>query len=421
MNKLAIKLSLFFNFFLFAILLNSVGIVILQVQRYFGVVESSASLLEIFKDISLAAASFLLVFFISKFGYKKSMLLALGIMAVTCFVVPLLKTFLAVKVLFAMAGACFGLMKISTLGTIGIITENEKAHLSMMNFIESFFMVGILSGYFIFGSYIDDVLPGSAKWFNAYYLIGGLSLAAFLFLFFLPMKEEEIIKSENSGFKNDFSSLFKLLFFPLVLTFIGGIFLYTLIEQSIMCWLPTFNNKQLQIPSSISVMITGILALSIATGRFVAGVLLRKMEWYKLLLFCLGAIFLLVTITLPFTSHQRELITNWTQIPAVAYIFPVIGFFMAPMYPVINSVILSALPKSKHALMAGLIIVFSSLGGMSGSVITGFLFQLYGGKTAFYFSLLPVLALVFMLYYFKKNKDRFSIGKKYNAMRLALV
>jgi MFS transporter, FHS family, glucose/mannose:H+ symporter len=421
MNKLAIKLSLFFNFFLFAILLNSVGIVILQVQRYFGVLESSASVLEIFKDISLAAASFLLVSFISKVGYKKSMLLALGIMAVTCFVVPLLKTLLAIKVLFAMAGACFGLMKISILGTIGTITENEKAHLSMMNFIESFFMVGIVSGYFIFGSYIDDALPGSANWFNAYYLVGTLSVTAFIFLLFLPMKEEEMMNNESREFKSDFSSLFKLLFFPLVLTFIGGIFLYTLIEQSIMCWLPTFNNKQLQIPSSISVMITGILALSIATGRFVAGFLLKKMEWYKLLLFCIGAIFLLVTVTLPFTGRQTDLITNWVQIPVVAYIFPLIGFFMAPIYPVINSVILSALPKSKHALMAGLIIIFSSLGGMSGSLVTGFLFQLYGGKAAFYFSLLPVAALVLILYFFKRNKDRVSINNRYDAMWLVAV
>jgi fucose permease len=421
MNRLAIKLSLFFNFFLFAILLNSVGIVILQVQRYFGVLETSASLLEIFKDISLAAASFLLAAFISRVGYKKSMLLALGIITVTCFIIPLLKTFLAIKVLFAVAGACFGLMKISILGTIGMITENEKAHLSMMNFIESFFMVGILSGYFIFGSYIDDALTGSARWFNAYYVLSVLSLIAFLFLLFLPMKEEVTMENKNSATKSDFSSLFKLLFFPLVLTFIGGIFLYTLIEQSIMCWLPTFNNKQLQIPSSISVMITGILALSIATGRFVAGILLKKMDWYKLLLFCLGAIFLLVSITLPFTGRQTESVTNWMQIPAVAYIFPLIGFFMAPIYPVINSVILSALPKNKHALMAGLIIVFSSLGGMSGSVITGLLFESYGGKAAFYFSLIPVAVLVVVLYSIKKNRKTFNSDDRNNGVRLAVA
>lgn len=393
---------------------------ILQVQRYFGVLESSASVIEIFKDVSLALASFLLASFISRVGYKRSMLIALAIMAIACFVIPFIKTFLAVKILFAVAGACFGLMKISILGTIGIITDNEKSHLSMMNFIESVFMIGIVSGYFIFSRYIDDARPDSAHWFNAYYLLGVLSLVAFLFLLFLPMKEEKATLSLNADFKNNFSALLRLFFLPFVITFIGSVFLYTLIEQGIMCWLPTFNNKQLQVSSSMSVMITSLLAISIAAGRLVAGVLLKKMDWYKLLLFCLGAIFLLIIFTLPFTRQQGGIVENWSQIPAVAFIFPLIGFFMAPLYPVINSVILSSLPKSKHGLMAGLIIIFSSLGGMFGSVITGLLFQSYGGKAAFYFSLLPVVALIAVLYGFKKNRKTFNLYNQKKMTKLVI-
>ena len=54
-----VKLSIFLNYFVFAILLNSVGTVILQVQRTYGVSETSASILEAFKDLSIAAVSFL--------------------------------------------------------------------------------------------------------------------------------------------------------------------------------------------------------------------------------------------------------------------------------------------------------------------------------------------------------------------------
>src|SRR5260221_2051172 len=107
MTNLKIKSSIFINFFLFAILLNSVGTVILQVQRYFGVLESSAAVLEIFKDISLAAASFAVASFIMNIGATKSMLIALAAMTLTCFIIPFIKTFLAVKRLFALTGACF--------------------------------------------------------------------------------------------------------------------------------------------------------------------------------------------------------------------------------------------------------------------------------------------------------------------------
>ena len=94
MPNTRIKISIFLNYFLFAILLNSVGTVILQVQRFFKVAESSASILEACKDISIAVASFLVASFITRIGYKKSMLIALGLMTLSCFIMPFVQTFI---------------------------------------------------------------------------------------------------------------------------------------------------------------------------------------------------------------------------------------------------------------------------------------------------------------------------------------
>ena len=55
MKNTSIKISLFLNYFVFAILLNSVGAVILQVQRNYDVSESAASILEGFKDIPIVS------------------------------------------------------------------------------------------------------------------------------------------------------------------------------------------------------------------------------------------------------------------------------------------------------------------------------------------------------------------------------
>jgi hypothetical protein len=46
--------------------------------------------------------------------------------------------------------------------------------------------------------------------------------------------------------------------------------------------------------------------------------------------------------------------------------------------------------------------VFSALGGTTGSIITGHVFDAYGGQTAFYFSLIPITILVVLLFFFKK-------------------
>ena len=148
MSNWKIKLSLFLNYFVFAILLNSVGTVILQVQSTFGVSESSASVLEAFKDLSIAAVSFLVASYIARIGYKNSMLIALGFISLVCLLMPSLSSFWMTKLLFAATGTCFALIKVSVYATIGIITTNKQDHASFMNFIESFFMVGHLNGIF---------------------------------------------------------------------------------------------------------------------------------------------------------------------------------------------------------------------------------------------------------------------------------
>jgi MFS transporter, FHS family, glucose/mannose:H+ symporter len=95
-------------------------------------------------------------------------------------------------------------------------------------------------------------------------------------------------------------------------------------------------------------------------------------------------------------------IDSFKGIPAVAFAFPVIGLFLAPIYPAINSVILSNIPVHKHAAMSGLIVVFSALGGFTGSKITGYVFGAYGGQTAFYLSLIPIAILILLLLFFKR-------------------
>ena len=126
MNKFRVKLSLFLNYFVFAILLNSVGSVILQVQHNFDVSKGAASVLEAFKDLSIAIASFLLASSVRRIGYKKSMLLALLLVSVMCLIIPSLNYFWMVKLLFASVGVGFALVKVSVFATIGLVTSDQK-------------------------------------------------------------------------------------------------------------------------------------------------------------------------------------------------------------------------------------------------------------------------------------------------------
>lgn len=410
MSTFKIKLSLFLNYFVFAILLNSVGTVILQVQNNFGISKGSASTLEAFKDLSIAIASFLLASYVVRIGYKKAMLFALALVSVMCLIIPSVSTFLMTKLLFATVGVSFALIKVSVFATLGLITKSKKEHISLMSFLESFFMIGVLAGYFIFSAFVNDANPKSTEWFVVYYIIAGISILAFLLLLSTRLDESSVKKAEleeTKSLADDFAGMLRLIILPLVLVFIFCAFFYVLIEQSIMSWLPTFNNDVLKLSTSLSIQMASIMSASIALGRFLAGLLLRKIDWLFFLVVCLLAAAGLVLLTVPLAKNVSGTpVNSLSDIPLVAFAFPVIGLFLAPIYPAINSVILSNLPAYKHGSMSGLIVVFSALGGTTGSIITGHVFEAYGGQTAFYFSLLPIAILITVLFVFKKLQPK---------------
>lgn len=406
MRHWPVKLSLFINYFVFAILLNSVGTVILQVQNTYGVTESAAAVLEAFKDLPIAITSFLIASYVARIGYRRTMLLALGLIGLVCLVMPHVPAFWMTKLLFTATGAGFALVKISVFATLGLVTGDRKQHASLMNFLESFFMVGVLSGYFVFSAFVDDADPRSTAWLHVYYLLAGLSFAAFVLLLFARIDESAASVDRPASLAGEFVDTLRLCARPLVLIFVVSAFLYVLIEQSIMSWLPTFNSRILNLSPSLSIQMASILAASTALGRFAAGVVLRRFDWFTVLAAGLLLAAGLVLLALPMTgARPASPVAAWSGAPPAAFVFPLIGFFIAPVYPAINSVVLSSLPQRDHAAMAGLIVVFSALGGTTGSILTGTLFELVGGETAFYFSLVPITLVLFTLFLFKRQTE----------------
>ena len=405
MKHLNIKISIFLNYFVFAILLNSVGIVIEKSIDVYKVTESQASVLEAFKDLPIALVSFLIASFLPRFGYKKAMLTALAIVFIGCLYMVVGNTFFHTKVLFLSIGVSFALIKLSVYSLIGILTDSKKEHASLMSSIEGFFMVGIALAYFLFPAFYSE---DENSWLNVYYLLCSLILISFVFLLFSKVEYE--VEAIGSSLIDDLKESLKLMIVPLVLVFIVSAFLFVMIEQGIMTWLPTFNKKIFNFNSVLSVQMASILALSLALGRFVAGFLTKYINWVVLVVVCVvfsGGILIYILPQLQGDIQSIGEITSLTQVPLLGYILPLIGLFIAPIYPLLNSTVLSSLPKNLHSPMSELIIIFSALGGTIGSRIVGELFESIGGAKAFYFLLIPmVLLIIFVLLIDRMSKKK---------------
>lgn len=400
MKQLGIKISLYINYFVFAILLNSVGIVIQKSINVYQVSESSASILEAFKDLPIAIVSFLVASFLPRFGYKKAMLAALVIVFLGCVGMYFGNTFDTAKMLFLSVGVSFALIKLSVYSLIGVVTNSPTEHSALMSSIEGFFMVGIASAYFLFPLFFSDKDPNA--WLDVYPVLCVLVALSFLFLLF--SKLDIPIETAGSSLGDDIKNSIGLLVIPLVLVFIFSAFFFVMIEQGIMTWLPRFNEKIFSFSEKLSVNMAAILAMSLAMGRFIAGWASKHINWSVIIVICsIIAIGILLGVLPQLTSEGSVTeIAKLADVPFLGFILPLIGLFIAPIYPLLNSTVLSHLPKNLHSPMSGLIIIFSALGGTLGSRIVGTLFEHVGGVKAFYFLIIPIILLIITVFIIRK-------------------
>ena len=106
------------------------------------------------------------------------MLIGLAIIIAACFGMYFGNSFLASKLLFVSVGTGFALIKVSVFATIGLVTNTENEHNSLMSSIEGVFMFGITFGYFLFPAFNSETNPDT--WLQVYLIIAALALLSFI-------------------------------------------------------------------------------------------------------------------------------------------------------------------------------------------------------------------------------------------------
>lgn len=407
-----IRSAVILVYMVFGALLNSVGSINLLAVQSLGVTRAEASLLDAYKDLPIAIVSFLVASLLPRLGLRRAMLIGLAAVGIGCALMPVLAGFWAIKLLFITIGTAFALVKVSAYSMIGLLTRDERSHASFTNLLEGMFMVGVLGGYWLFSQAVDNSNPQSTAWLNVYWVLTGIIAVSFSLLAVSRVDETEARASgagaaRNGSLAGDVNAMLRLMLSGLVMVFVLSAFLYVLIEQGVATWLPSFNNEVLHMPAAMSVGLAVIMPASTALGRLASAVVIARVGWYSVVNLCVVAIATLILLTLPLSAGlQPNPNMGWASAPLVAYMFPLIGLFLAPIYPAINSAMLSVLPKSRHAAMTGLIVIFSALGGSFGSFVTGRLFMAFDGRTAFALLLVPIALLALFLWLFHRALRR---------------
>jgi fucose permease len=366
--------------------LNCMGIVILQLSEA-KITYDKLGFLESFKDLPIAFISLFAVNFISKTGTKKSLILALTIVGICSLILPFVEVFWFYKVWFAIIGACFAIGKICVFGIIRNNISDEKSLAKTMNSVEASFMIGIFVVNIGFGWVISSQ-------FSEFWKFGFLSISVLsaitIFLFSkLPVSEPEKTKNENifkevAGIAN-----------PLIIIFLGVVFSIVFIEQSFNSWLPSFYKNHLKVNSFFALQASSFLALFSYIGRTVTANVIQRFSLPKYYILCLSSIVivLLIIIGIQFSGMDDSKI--------LLFLFPVIGLFLSPLYPVINSKMIATIDKSKANVFTSLIVIFSSLGSSVSSIIMSVLFgnQLLNYYSVYILSAVILLFTISLIYF----------------------
>lgn len=386
-----ISLPLKLTFLIFAMVLNCMGIVILQLSEQ-KITYDQLGFLESFKDLPIAVFSLFAVNFISRFGTKKSLVAALIIVGICSLFLPFVEVFWFYKLWFAIIGTCFAIGKIGVYGIIRNNMTEEKSLAKTMNSVEASFMIGIFVVNTGFGWLISSKY--GEYWKFGFMLISLLSFfTAYLFV------TSKIAEPQNRSNKilPDLSGFGKI---PFILFFAVSFFII-FIEQSFNSWLPSFYKDHLKVNSFFALQASSFLALFSYTGRTITSRIIQRFPLSGYFMACLVIIiFLLITIsTIQFYFMEDAKI--------LLFLFPVIGLFLAPLYPVINSTMIAKIDKDKINTFTSLIVIVSSVSSSINSITISFLFK---NQILTYYSLyiLGAVLMVSLLacFYFKLSNDK---------------
>jgi fucose permease len=358
-----------------------------QEQSYVGL-----GVLEFFKDIPNAIISIFLVDYIKRYSYTKALSYALITSAVCSFSLPFLNEFWFLKVWFFLIGISFSIGKICVFSIMKHVAKDHREFSSLMNKTEASFVFGI----FLVNIEFAMILKSEYKdfWKLGFWLVGIIALWGYLTL----MKSDAI--KENNAAQNEVSFQWKSLFQPYFLIFYGIVFMVIFTEQIFNSWLPTFYSKTLKTNAFFALLASAFLALFSFFGRLMAIKVVQKIDPFRYFYFCgLASVFLLLSSYF-WTEYSQDKTT------VLLLLFPLVGVFISPLYPLINSKFLSHYPEDTVGKIVSIIILFTSLGGSIGSISTSIIFHKNLGEYYLLFATIPlILILVFSLLLSFKEKQ----------------
>ena len=356
-NMTVVKTLTYLMFAMFAMTTDSVGLIIPEVIRTFGLSLTAAGTFQYATMAGIAVAALLFGQQADRLGRRPTIIVGLVLFASACFLMVTGDRLTVFAILLGLSGVAIGVFKTGALALIGDISTSTAQHTTIMNMAEGFFGVGAILGPAILTRLLQRGLPW--QWL---YLVAGSMCVGLIVLALLVKYPEspkpvggQVLKGTGRALRS-----------PYVLAFSAGAFLYVGVEAAIYVWMPTWFEGYSGSATTFAAYGISIFFLLRAAGRFLGAWLLGRIQWQAALAFFSGGILLCFALSVAAG-------VDWA-----VYLLPLSGLFMSVIYPTLNSKGISCLPKSEHGAGAGVILFFTCVSAVAAPLAIGAVGDAFG-------------------------------------------
>ncbi|MEO9132235.1 MAG: MFS transporter [Sphingomonas sp.] len=346
-----LKALVFLMFAMFAMTTDSVGTVIPQVIREFGLGLTAGGSFQYATMSGIGISAIALGFLADRIGRKATILIGLLLFGLSSALFAAGHSFLFFVSLLFLSGLGIGIFKAGALALIGDLSGSTREHARTMNLIEGFFGIGAIVGPAI----VAYMLHTGASWKWVYLIAAMLCGLLVLGSAFARFPKPIVTRAEPAHA----SEAIRMAGDPAARFFGAALMLYVGAEAAIYVWAPTYLAGYAGSLTWLAAYAVSAFFILRAVGRFLGVWLLSRFDWTVVLLSCSAGVALLFWVAV---LGGREV---------AIFALPATGLFMSVLYPTINSTGISCYDKGRHGSIAGFLLFFTCISAVFAPMAMG--------------------------------------------------
>ncbi len=384
-------------FFVISFLTNILGALNPNVSEGYGLTETMAGFLPFAFFIAYGVMSIPSGFLLQKYGEKKMIIFSFILAFLGAFGFAIFPQFNVFMISLFTIGTGMAALQV-VINPLLRVAGGEKHYafnlviaqlvFGLASFVSpqmySYFVTNIDQGNVdkpLIGT-LTNLVPESLSWVSVYWAFGVIAIIMIVIIIFVKFPKVELKEDEKVGSKDSYLELLKNKY---VILYFIGLFAYVGSEQGISYWMSKFLNNY----HGIDPEVAGADAVSYFWGLMtiggVLGLVLLKLLDSKLVLRWF-TILSMICVALGL----------WGNAELALWAFPISGFFLSVMYPVIVSLALNSVSKH-HGSFAGILMTGIAGGAIVQLLIGGLsdLISLKVGMMFLFISLGYILSISF--------------------------